>query len=462
MEARIGSAAAASTSHSCSVSSWSGLRVLRNTRRAWHRPCSERVRLQKVSAKSLEIRANAVARESKKLKEVSRVNGAAKVEGQRKLPNGELGNAFNVGIPPTHCPNQEKHVVAGLNTWIGALATAILAIEKQKRITDDSKLEVLDTMRQGKLIENELVYRQTFVIRSYEAGFDKSASIETIANLFQETALNHVGLSKFVGDGMGTTHAMMRHRLIWVVTRMHVEVDRYPVWGDVVEIDSWVAGEGKNGMRRDFIVRDYATGEVIARATSIWVMMNQDTRRLSKMPQEVLAEISPHFLDKKCIQSSEGCQKIKKLNDSAPYIRSDLVPRLRDMDMNQHVNNVKYISWVLESVPQSLLVAHELASMTLEYRRECTPSDVVQSLSCPDTHLSLNPFMSEMPLPHGGLDGSPDAVSCHSGALKSPTISPTTTEPKLYTHLLRMQQSGADIVMGRTKWRVKDRYVGAH
>jgi hypothetical protein len=46
----------------------------------------------------------------------------------------------------------------------------------------------------------------------------------------QETALNHVGLSKFVGDGMGTTHAMMRHRLIWVVTRMHVEVDRYPVW----------------------------------------------------------------------------------------------------------------------------------------------------------------------------------------------------------------------------------------
>ena len=129
-------------------------------------------------------------------------------------------------------------------------------------------------------------------------------------------------------------------------------------------------------------------------------------------------------------------------------------------------SSLKLILWycvvMWQSVPQSLLVAHELASMTLEYRRECTPSDVVQSLSCPDTHLSLNPFMSEMPLPHGGLDGSPDAVSCHSGALKSATISPTTTEPKLYTHLLRMQSSGADIVMGRTKWRVKDRYVGAH
>lgn len=42
--------------------------------------------------------------------------------------------------------------------------------------------------------------------------------------------------------------------------------------GDVVEIDSWVAAEGKNGMRRDFLVRDYTTGEVIARATRcvIW------------------------------------------------------------------------------------------------------------------------------------------------------------------------------------------------
>ena len=49
-----------------------------------------------------------------------------------------------------------------------------------------------------------------------------------------------------------------------------------------------------------------------------------------------------------------------------------------------------------------------------------------------------------------------------SGALKSATINPTTTEPVLYTHLLRMQSSGADIVMGRTKWRVKDRYVAVH
>jgi acyl-ACP thioesterase len=30
-----------------------------------------------------------------------------------------------------------------------------------------------------------------------------------------------------------------------------------------------------------------------------------------------------------------------------------LQPRLNDMDMNQHVNNVKYIGWVLEVSPQN-------------------------------------------------------------------------------------------------------------
>ena len=114
-------------------------------------------------------------------------------------------------------------------------------------------------------------------------------------------------------------------------------------------------------------------------------------------------------------------------------------------------------------MPQSLLVAHELASMTLEYRRECTPSDVVQSLSCPDTHLSSGSFVaSGGPLLHGGLDGSPDAVSCSSGALKSATMSPIQPDPVSYTHLLRMQSTAADIVHGRTKWRVKERYVAAH
>lgn len=36
---------------------------------------------------------------------------------------------------------------------------------------------------------------------------------------------------------------------------------------DVVEIETWCQGEGRIGTRRDWILKDYATGQVIGRAT---------------------------------------------------------------------------------------------------------------------------------------------------------------------------------------------------
>lgn len=41
------------------------------------------------------------------------------------------------------------------------------------------------------------------------------------------------------------------------------------IWyrSDVVEIETWCQSEGRIGTRRDWILKDHATGEVIGRAT---------------------------------------------------------------------------------------------------------------------------------------------------------------------------------------------------
>ena len=56
-------------------------------------------------------------------------------------------------------------------------------------------------------------------------------------------------------------------------------------------------------------------------------MMNQQTRRLSKMPEEVRAEISPWFIEKQAIQE-ELSEKIEKLDDKAKYVNSNLKVKL--------------------------------------------------------------------------------------------------------------------------------------
>ncbi|GAV82246.1 Acyl-ACP_TE domain-containing protein [Cephalotus follicularis] len=281
----------------------------------------------------------------------------------------------------------------------------------------------------GRFVQDRYVYRQTFIIRSYEIGPDKTATMETLMNLLQETALNHVTSSGLAGNGFGATREMSLRKLIWVVTRINVQVQRYSCWGDVVEIDTWVDAAGKNGMRRDWIIRDYHTQEIITEATSTWVIMNRETRRLSKIPEQVRQEVVPFYLNKLSIAKEENdVEKIDKLNDeTAGRIRSGLAPRWSDMDANQHVNNVKYIGWILESVPIHVLEDYNLTSMTLEYRRECRQSNLLESLTSTPERLTQ--------------DSNKDSNNRQADLE--------------YTHLLRMQADKAEIVRARSEWQSK-------
>ncbi|KAL3636030.1 hypothetical protein CASFOL_020577 [Castilleja foliolosa] len=238
-----------------------------------------------------------------------------------------------------------------------------------------------DPYRLGMFVNEGLEYRQNVVIRSNEVGPDKTMTVESILNLLQETALNHVWLTGLMRQ-FGTTAGMIRNNLIWVVSRMQVQVDHYPIWGEVIEIDTWVGSSGKNGMRRDWLLRSQATGLELARGTSTWAMMNKHTRRLSKMPDDVRAEISPWFIEKQEIEESSN--EMEKVNsDNASYVNSDLKAKRSDLDMNHHVNNVMYVKWMLETIPEDFLENHQLSDISIEYRRECGKSDVLQSLCKP-------------------------------------------------------------------------------
>ncbi|CAL1359395.1 unnamed protein product [Linum trigynum] len=370
------------------------------------------------------------------IKSKSASSGALQVKANAHAPPKINGTSVGYATPA----EVVKHEVEGpsqppprtfINTlpdWsvlLAAITTIFLAAEKQWTMLDWKTKRpdmLIDPFGLGRIVQDGFVFRQNFSIRSYEIGADRSASIETLMNHLQETALNHVKTAGLLGDGFGSTPEMSKRNLIWVVTRMQVLVDRYPTWGDVVQVDTWVTGSGKNGMRRDWLIRDCRTGETLTRASSVWVMMNKLTRRLSKIPEEVRSEIEPYFLNSDPVVPEDSRKLLKLDDDSADHIREGLTPRWNDLDVNQHVNNVKYINWILESAPLAILESHELSSMTLEYRRECGKDSVLQSL----TAVSGNGI---------GTMGSAGGIECR--------------------HLLRLEE-GAEIVRGRTEWRPKN------
>ncbi|KAM7484613.1 hypothetical protein LguiA_000622 [Lonicera macranthoides] len=364
----------------------------------------------------------------------SMISGSVHDPDKKKLSNIKISGKSSMSM--TKKAGLLRHVVAVATTSVAENGSITLDQIRQNIPTEK---QFVDEYRQGLIVEEGVGYRQTVVIRSYEVGPDKTATLESILNLLQETALNHVWMSGLLGDGFGATHGMMRNNLIWVVSRMQVQVDHYPVWGEVIEIDTWVGASGKNGMKRDWQLRSHTTGRVFARATSTWVMMNQQTRRLSKMPDEVRAEISPWFIKKQAIEE-DSPEKIAKLDNNAKYENLNLRPKRSDLDMNLHVNNVKYVQWMLEAIPDQFLENHQLSNIILEYRRECGSSDIVQSLCEPQDNGILKEGLQEKNV---GL------CNIGSGSLNE--------WPSSYTHILQTkgEKKIDEIVRGKTTWKKK-------
>ncbi|XP_043725028.1 palmitoyl-acyl carrier protein thioesterase, chloroplastic-like isoform X2 [Telopea speciosissima] len=335
---------------------------------------------------------------------------------ERKINVGVGGGAHSVGIHAWKGFTLRKREVRG--GWLAVKASSSSSYQSvdqiQRRVNGikvGKRGGVVDVpihaFKLGRFVEDRFVYRQTFIIRSYEIGPDKTATMETLMNLLQETALNHVMSSGLAGDGFGATQEMSLRKLIWVVTRIHIQVDKYSSWGDVVEIDTWVDALGKNGMRRDWIIRDYSTQQIITRATSTWVTMNRETRKLSKIPQQVKEEVKPFYLDRKAtVAATNDNHQISKLSEeTAESIRSGLA-----------------------SVPLNVLEEYDLRSMTLEYRRECRQSHLLESLT------KMKASVAE--------DSDPENTSTFGRELES-------------THLLRMQEDKAEIVRARAEWQTK-------
>ncbi|XP_076933241.1 palmitoyl-acyl carrier protein thioesterase, chloroplastic-like [Bidens hawaiensis] len=203
----------------------------------------------------------------------------------------------------------------------------------------------------------------------------------------------------------------------WVVTQMQVEVDCYPTWGDVVQaIEPRLTISGKHGVRCEWLFCDNKTSEILVRASSNMVMMNISTRRLSKFSDEIRARLDPLVVDSPPVVVKDT-RILPKLDETtADHVCSGLMPRWSDLDLNEHVSHVKYVGWIIESVPESIVKNYELASMTLEYHRECGRECIFQSLT-------------------SVLRNDNGHVECY--------------------HMLRLEDGGGVIMKGWTRWHPK-------
>ncbi|KIZ01379.1 fatty acyl-ACP thioesterase A [Monoraphidium neglectum] len=210
-----------------------------------------------------------------------------------------------------------------------------------------------------------------------------------MANLLQEVGGNHgVALWGRADSGFASMPGM--DHLIFVATRMQIRMEAYPKWGDLVRLETFFAEDGRLCTRRDWHITDATTGAYLGAATSTWVTINSETRKLSKLPEEVrtrwlnLSPSPPRIV----LPVGETKRKLEDFPEDAALVGPVVSARRTDMDPNGHINNVCYMSWALEAVPRHVYNGYHLREVEMDFKAECHAGDLVEVLGHPLTDTS--------------------------------------------------------------------------
>lgn len=102
---------------------------------------------------------------------------------------------------------------------------------------------------------------------------------------------------------------------------------------------------------------------------STWVVVNMETRRLNKLPPSMHAMIQRFKpgVQRFAVSPSEAKRKIPEVAEPFDIVGPVQVARRSDMDMNGHINNVTYLAWTLETVPEDVFAHGKLCQVCMPH-----------------------------------------------------------------------------------------------
>lgn len=212
--------------------------------------------------------------------------------------------------------------------------------------------------------EIQQVYTVPFKVRSYEVDRSGRTNLASICNYFQEIAGLHAHHLSF------DISQLNEKGLTWVLYKMHVVTERFPRRWDNINVITWPsAGDGIRAFRDYELTSD--NGESLAKAVSQWMVLDTETKRPVRIPAGVM-ELGltnrPHAIepDKKPIKPLKG--------ETAEFITK---VGLNDLDMNHHVNNVKYIEWMTGYISEEKFRDAKCMEIEIQYISEALRGDKI-------------------------------------------------------------------------------------
>jgi acyl-ACP thioesterase len=210
--------------------------------------------------------------------------------------------------------------------------------------------------------------------KSFEPGFFEmnkfgEATPLTMLTLLEETAAEHCLAIK---HGL---YDLIKQDIGWVLLSGIMKMERYPRYKEKITVKTWLSGySAARGIRENLVLDEQE--RVIGRAKGLWLFYNIKNKRPVRIFEEIKNRWS--LLNEESIKHNIA-EKIDAIDEF--ICAKEFNVRHFDMDMNQHVNNIRYLQWVLEAIPETVADNYFLHSIDGRFLAEARYGDRIMSLT---------------------------------------------------------------------------------
>ena len=182
----------------------------------------------------------------------------------------------------------------------------------------------------------------SFIAEPFHVDFTGRLTLGVLGNHLLNCAGFHASERGF---GMATVN---EENYTWVLSRLAIEMKEMPRQYESFSIDTWVEDVYRLFTNRNYAIRD-KDGHSIGYARSVWAMINMHTRRPIDLLSINGGSIREFICDAPCPIDTPSRIKVNAGNETA-----SLRAKYSDIDVNGHVNSIRYIEHILDLFPLQL------------------------------------------------------------------------------------------------------------
>ena len=202
-------------------------------------------------------------------------------------------------------------------------------------------------------------YSETFTVRATDCDQYRRMRLDALFISMQEVGEQHA-----LRLGVGYD-AMMARGLFFALARVHVRVIRAPRCGERVVHTTWPGTSNRFFCPR-YHVFTLEDGTPLLAAGALWVMLDMVNRRIVS-PMTVPLD----FPDTSDLPAPIDLPvRLPALNLFDPAAARTRTPVYSEFDVNGHVNNTRYISWLCDALGSAALEGRYIGDLVAGYEKE--------------------------------------------------------------------------------------------